>query len=52
MLKLFQQDENRVALKFGQAIRDGDVGGVKHFVDQKGAAEALKGRCLNDSHKM
>ena len=32
----------RVALKFGQAIRGGDVGGVKQFVDQKGAAEALK----------
>ena len=31
-----------MALKFGQAIRDGDVAGVKHFVDQKGAAEALK----------
>ena len=32
----------RVALKFGQAIRGGDVGGVKQFVDQKGTAEALK----------
>ena len=39
---MFEQDENRVALKFGQAIRGGDISGVKQFVDQKGAAEALK----------
>ena len=41
-----------MALKFGQAIRDGDVGGVKHFVDQKGAAEALKGRYLYEVCKI
>ena len=31
-------------------VQHGDVGGVKHFVDQKGAADALKGRCLYDIH--
>ena len=42
LLKVFEESENRAALKFGQAIRGGDVSGVKSFVDQKGAAEALK----------
>ena len=42
LLTLFEESKNRAALKFGQAIRGGDVSGVKHFVDKKGAAEALK----------
>ena len=42
LLRVFEETEGRAALQFGQAVRGGDVGGVRQFVDQKGPAAALR----------